>query len=147
MFLSAATRVHAYPMFSPDGKWIAYISNEAGQNDIYVSPFPGPGGKWRISTGGGTLPLWSASAHEILFVSPAENKVMVATYTVLADSFHADKPQVWSPTSPARRGSDYPYALHPDGKRLATTPPPADVVQDRVVFIFNFFDYLRKIAP
>jgi Tol biopolymer transport system component len=61
VFLSTPT-IEAYPMFSPDGRWIAYASNEAGSFDVYVRPFPGPGGTWRISTGGGTLPHWSATA-------------------------------------------------------------------------------------
>lgn len=136
-------------MFSPDGRWIAYRSNEASIDDIYVRPFPGPGGKWRVSTQGGTLPLWSAAAHELLYVDPTQNKIMMASYTVVGDAFRAEKPQVWSPTSLTLRAgsSDYPYDLHPDGKRLAITPPPDSGVQDKVVFVFNFADYLRKIAP
>src|SRR5262249_27986342 len=47
------------PMFSPDGRWLAYVSSESGQNEVYVRPFPGPGGKWQISTGGGSYPTWS----------------------------------------------------------------------------------------
>jgi WD40-like Beta Propeller Repeat len=58
-------------MFSPDGRFIAYTSTEAGGStwDIYVRPFPGPGGKWRISTTGGIYPAWSATTHELLFAN------------------------------------------------------------------------------
>ena len=138
------------PMFSPDGRWIAYASNEAGgAYDVYVRPFPGPGGVWRVSTEGGVYPRWSATAHELLFVNQTQNKVMVAPYAVAADSFRADTPHVWSPTSLSNLGANVPYDLHPDGKRLALAAArdQASVVQDKVVFIFNFFDYLRKIAP
>ena len=135
-------------MFSPDGRWIAYASNEAGRYDIYVRPFPDPGGKWRISTGDGTFPHWSATAHELLFVS--QGKVMFAPYTVVSDSFRAEKPQIWSPTGFRDLGTTYPYDLHPDGKRLAIIAAADEgegVAQDKVVFFFGFGDYLKKIAP
>ena len=138
------------PMFSPDGRWIAYASNEAGGAfDVYVRPFPGPGGTFRISTEGGIYPRWSAAAHELLFVNQTQNKVMVAPYTVAGDSFRADTPHVWSPTSLTNLGANVPYDLHPDGKRLAVAAArdQAGVVQDKVVFVFNFFDELRRLAP
>ena len=50
----------ASAQFSPDGRWVAYRSNESGRNEIYVAPFPGPGGKWQISTAGGDLPPMAA---------------------------------------------------------------------------------------
>ena len=135
-------------MFSPDGRWIAYYSTEASGGDVYVRPFPGPGGKWRVSTEGGTYPRWSATAHELLFETLA-GKVMVAPYAVVGDSFRADTPQIWSPTSirpPSTTTSE--YDLHADGKRLATAVGrDQSGVQDKVVFVFNFADYLRKIAP
>ena len=138
-----------YPMFSPDGRWIAYASNEAGANfDVYVRPFPGPGGKWRISTGGGNYPHWSASARDLLFLS--QGKVMFAPYAVVSDSFRTEKPQIWSPVGYRARGTTYPYDLHPDGKRLAIiadADESSGVAQDKVVFFFGFGDYLKKIAP
>ena len=49
-------------VFSPDGRWIAYQSDESGQNEIYIRPFPGPGAKWQVSTKGGTRPRWRGGA-------------------------------------------------------------------------------------
>jgi Tol biopolymer transport system component len=63
--------------FSPDGRWIAYSSNESGQPEVYAAPFPGPGGKRQISSGGGTLPRWRRDGKEIFYVS-AENQLMAA---------------------------------------------------------------------
>jgi len=61
-------------VFSPDGKWVAYQSNESGHNEIYVAPFPGPGGQRRVSMAGGTAPRWPAG-KEIFYVS-ADNRLM-----------------------------------------------------------------------
>jgi hypothetical protein len=149
-FLSSPT-LKVLPMFSPDGKWITYFSNEAGGTavDVYVRPFPGPGGKWRVSTEGGIFPRWSMTAHELLFVSP-NLKVMFAPYSVVGDSFRADTPQIWSPTSiRGPRVANAGYDLHPDGKRLAglAAVDQGAIGQDKVVVVFNVFDYLRKIAP
>jgi dipeptidyl aminopeptidase/acylaminoacyl peptidase len=137
------------PTFSPDGRWIAYVSNEAGGSalDLYVRPFPGPGGKWLVSPGCSCFPRWSASSRELLFVKSPN--VMVAPYDVVGDSFPADKPRLWSPTSIRSVGITSPYDIHPDGKRLAVVgnQDEGTAAQDTVVFVFNFFDYLRKIAP
>ena len=74
---------------------------------------------------------------------------MVASYTVDGDSFKADKPRVWSQRRfIARPGR--PFDLHPDGDRFALAAAPeneGDVKQDTLIFIFNFFDELRRIAP
>ncbi len=137
------------PMFSPDGRFIAYFSNEAGGGtyDVYVRPFPGPGGPWRISTDYGTWPRWSRTAPELLYTSGG--RVMFAPFAVVGESFRADRPQLWSPTSIREIGGSSSYDLHPDGQRLAALAAgeQTGVVQDKVVFVFNFFDYLRKIAP
>jgi hypothetical protein len=112
-------------------------------------PFPGPGGKWRISTAGGQYPRWSATAHELLFIN-AQGKVMFAPYAVVGDSFRAETPQIWSPTSiQGVAPGNTAYDLHPDGKQVATSAAPeqGSSVQDKVVFVSNFGDYLRTSAP
>jgi Tol biopolymer transport system component len=64
--------------FSPDGKWLAYASLESGEQKIYVVPFPGPGGKWQVSPGGGTSPRWRRDGKEIFYLS-SDNKIMAAS--------------------------------------------------------------------
>jgi len=138
------------PAFSPDGRWLAYISNESGNNEVYVRPFPGPGGKWQISTGGGLYPKWSSNGKE-LFYRTEDSKIMAVTYTASADSFHADKPQLWSPGQFTDRGlGNYNFDLHPDGKRFAVLKAPGAEQAagvNKVNFIFNFFDELRRRVP
>jgi hypothetical protein len=126
------------------------MSNESGSNDVYVRPFPGPGGRWQISTGGGALPKWSRNGKELFYETP-DTKIMVVTYTASGDTFHADKPQLWSPGQFTDRGAGfYNFDLRPDGKRFAVLKAP-DTEQttavNKVSFIFNFFDELRRKLP
>jgi Tol biopolymer transport system component len=64
--------------FSPDGRWVAYQSNESGRNEVYVAPFPGPGGKWQVSTAGGTFPRWRNDGRELYYLAP-DNRLMTAS--------------------------------------------------------------------
>jgi serine/threonine-protein kinase len=143
------------PAFSADGRWMAYQSNESGPNQIYVRPFPGPGGKWLISTEGGSFPVWSRVRKELLYAGP-DNRIMMVSYTASGDTFTADKPRPWADTRflPRPRGfggaTGRPFDLHPDGERVAIAPVPENervAKQDKLVFILNFFDELRRIAP
>jgi eukaryotic-like serine/threonine-protein kinase len=133
--------------FSPNGRWLAYTSNESGTYEVYVRAFPGPGGKWQISTVGGYFPKWSRNSKE-LFYRTEDSKIMVVTYTVSGDSFRADKPQLWSPGQFTDRGIGvYNFDLHPDGKRFAVLKAPVteqDSAVNEVSFIFNFFDEVRR---
>lgn len=134
------------PAFSPDGRWLAYYSNESGRFEIYVRPFPGPGGKWQISTGGGSTPQWSRNGRELFYLTP-DNKIMVATYSVAGNSFRADKPTSWSGVQISPRGSEKNFALYPDGKRIAIFKVPGAEAQSqftKVTIIFNFFDEVRR---
>jgi serine/threonine protein kinase/Tol biopolymer transport system component len=138
------------PAFSPDGRWLAYQSNESGSYEVYVRPFPGPGGKWQISTGGGYLPKWSRNGKE-LFYRTLDSKIMVVIYTASGDSFRADKAQLWSPGQFTDLGLGFSnFDLHPDGKRFAVLKVPGTEQNDavnKVSFIFNFFEELRRKFP
>ena len=135
--------------FSPDGRWLAYQSNESGRFEVHVRPFPGPGGKWQVSTGGGEFPIWSRNRKE-LFYRTFEGTLMVARYAVEGDSFRGEKPQQWSPGLVPARGGGLTFDLHPDGLRFAVVKAAeqqAEEKRDHVVFIENFFDELRRVAP
>jgi len=138
------------PMFSPDGRWIAYTSDESGTNEVYVRPFPaGRGGKWQISTGGGLYGLWSGNGRE-LFYETADARIMVVNYTVDGDSFVPGKPRLWSDRQIFSPGFSN-LALAPDGKRFAVFPMPEAAGPEKgtvhVTFLQNFFDELRRRIP
>jgi serine/threonine-protein kinase len=134
------------PQFSPDGKWIAYFSDETGKPEVFVRPFPGPGGKWQVSNGGGNYAAWSRTRPE-LYYSSLDQHIIAVPYRVDGESFSAGKPELWAPTTfapgPYRR-----MDLHPDGKRfvIGKLPENADA-KNRLVLVFNFFEELRRLAP
>jgi hypothetical protein len=118
------------PMFSPDGRWLAYHSNDTGREEIYVRPFPGPGGKWQVSANGGSFPTWSRARSELFFAAP-DRRIMVASYAVEGDSFRPDKPRVWSETPYVPRIRLRSFDLHPDGDRFAAGGGDGLVRHDR----------------
>ncbi|MGA2747054.1 MAG: protein kinase, partial [Candidatus Sulfotelmatobacter sp.] len=151
-FLSNSQVVNADPAFSPDGKFLAYASSESGEEEVFVRPFPGPGGKWKISTGGGKFPVWSRAAHELMFLGGVggDDRIMVADYTIQGDSFNAGRPRAWSPTQVRRTGTRQNFDLAPDGKRAAIFPRPAEQQSQgslHATFLLNFFDEVRRRVP
>jgi serine/threonine-protein kinase len=138
------------PAFSTDGRWIAYRSDESGSFETYVRPFPGPGGKWQISTGGGQFPIWSRNGRELFYETP-DNHIMVVDYTASGDSFTAGKPRLWSDKQIRATGAVLNYDLAPDGKRFAVFPMPDTTAEEKgnvhVTFLLNFFDELRRKVP
>ena len=63
------------PSLSPDGRWLAYQSNESGQREVYVRPFPGPGARSQVSVNGGTGPVWAHNGREIFYVAADNSRV------------------------------------------------------------------------
>src|SRR5262249_4102609 len=84
--------------FSQDGKWVAFQSNESGRYEIYLQPFPGPGGKFQISTGGGAQPRWNKNGKEIFYVS-LDGKMMTTSVKLSPDgqSVEAGSPAILFP--------------------------------------------------
>jgi serine/threonine protein kinase/Tol biopolymer transport system component len=137
------------PSFSPDGRWLAYYSDESGKNEVYVrafSPAGGSGGKWQISNTGGVAPAWSRNGRDLLYLSGGQ--IMAVSYRVKGDSFEAGKPREWTAKPGTVAAS---WDLAPDGKRvlLLTRTEPADQFKPdhEIVVLQNFFDYLRQRAP
>jgi serine/threonine-protein kinase len=139
------------PSFSPDGRWLAYSSNESGTFQIYVRAFPDKGGKWQISTNGGEQPVWSRIGRELLFRTE-DGPMMVASYTVNGDSFIAGKPQTWAEKRLTIAGRNGIYDVAPDSKRIATLMPAEEEdapqqSRNHVIFLMNFADELQRKVP
>jgi Tol biopolymer transport system component/class 3 adenylate cyclase/tRNA A-37 threonylcarbamoyl transferase component Bud32 len=140
-----------FPSFSPDGRWLAYTSNESGTFQVYVRAFADKAGKWQISNSGGAYPIWSLNGRELFFETP-DNRVMVAAYSVRGDSFVADKPRLWSEKKLGGAfNSTKNLDLAPDGNRIVVLRPVegpgAPQTQTHVTLLMNFFDELRRKVP
>ncbi len=131
------------PEFSPDGRWLAYSSNESGTREVYVRSFPGPGSKWQISSGSGESPRWSRTKPELLY--RAGNQLMVVPYSVIDGSFRAGRPGRWGELPPGTTAFDWQR----DGERVAFIHPQQETTGRLAtrVFVFNFLDELRRRAP
>jgi hypothetical protein len=141
--------------FSPDGHWLAYVSNEGGPNQVFVQPFPGgpAAGKWQISNEVGRYPLWSHNGRELFYFSVTSGHIMVAGYTASGDSFTADKPREWSPAPIQMVGNNWPLDLAPDGRRFVVYPTDtsqaagSEKTSVHVTMLLNFFDELKRRIP
>ena len=107
--------------FAPDAKWIAYASPESGRDEIYVRPFPGPGGQWQISTGGGSKPHWSNDGREIVYVNLDGDLMAVAVDT--RNGF-----QIGAPRRLFRVGPKLPWAAAGDHSRFLVAVRGRDAV-------------------
>jgi hypothetical protein len=121
--------------------WVAYQSNESGRNEIYVVPYPGPGGKSQISTDGGATPRWAASGRELFYRNG--DKVMAVEVQAGA-AFSTGTPKMLF----EKAGQ---YDVAPDGKRFLMVKAQAAAAQGRqnepqVVVVVNWLEELRRHA-
>jgi eukaryotic-like serine/threonine-protein kinase len=135
------------PRFSPDGRWLAYVSNESGRNEIYVQPYPGPGGKWQISTEGGTEPAWNPNGRELFFRSGGK---MMAVDIATQLSFSAGKPKALfeGPYLPTPLTNSN-YDVSPDGQRFLMLKPveQGQAAPMQIVVVLNWFEELKQKVP
>jgi eukaryotic-like serine/threonine-protein kinase len=135
------------PRFSPDGRWLAYISDESGRFEVYVQPYPGPGGKWQISTDGGTEPLWNPNGRELFYRSGDK---IIAVEIITQPSFSAGKSRVlfggpYQPT-PATLTN---YDVSPDGQRFLMLKPSeqAQAAPTQINVVLNWSEELKRRVP
>jgi eukaryotic-like serine/threonine-protein kinase len=134
------------PRFSPDGRWVAYESDQSGRNEIYVRPYPGPGGQFQASTDGGSEPVWSRTGRELFYRN--EDKMM-AVPIVTDPGFSVGKPKLLFEAPYASVAVRVPnYDVSPDGQRFLMikvsepTKPPT-----QINVIANWFEELKRLVP
>jgi Tol biopolymer transport system component len=103
--------------FSPDGRFVAYDTNESGQFQVVVQPFPNPTEKWPISIGGGTAPRWRHDGKELYFINP-DGRLMAALVRTSTSSFDADAPVALFQTRMINNAYKQQYAVAADGRFL-----------------------------
>ena len=137
---------------SPDGRWLAYESTESGQTEIYVRPMAsGNPGRWQISSGGGTRPLWARNGRELFYLSPDGTMMSVAI----------EAGEAFTPGTPKKLFSvryyfggginaGRTYDVSPDGQRflmLKEGGADPNAAQPMINIVLNWFDELKRLAP
>jgi Tol biopolymer transport system component len=140
------TRNEANPMVSPDGRWLAYRSDESGANEVYVRPFGSAGGRWQVSTSGGINPIWGPDGDELFYISG--NALFVATVSTAADFSVLRREQLFSTAAYLQDVNRAHWDVSPDGERflflLAGATAGAGSDQGRYILIDNWFTELEE---
>jgi len=123
---------------SPDSKWVAYTSNESGQNEVYVQTFPSPGGKAPISTGGGSRPVWRRDGRELFYIA-ADGKLM-AVEVKTGSKFEAGAPKPLFDTRPGGRQFD----ISPDGRRFLLANVSEDAGHTPMTVVVNWTSQVKR---
>jgi eukaryotic-like serine/threonine-protein kinase len=142
-----------HPAFSPDGRWIAYVSNESGGQEVYVQPYPGPGEKIRVSTAGGTEPIWTQNGREILYRTnrPDGQEFLSATIVSLSP-FRTVTPRVLFKAGPGEYDGTAParaWDVAADGQRflMLKNMPTGDEAVRVMHVVLNWAEELKRLVP
>ena len=128
--------------FSPDGRWIVYGSGESQRTEIYIAPFPGPGGKVQVSTTGGLQPRWRSDGKEISYVAP-DGRLMAVEVKVNGSSVEAGRAQPLFSGVPALvLGTSYDAS--PDGQRFLVAVQPEAAAPEPLTLVQNWTAGLKK---
>ena len=131
--------------FSPDGRWLAYNSNESGRYEVYVEPFPRGRGRWLVSAGGGTEPVWSPDGSELFY---RNGDAMFAVPIRTTPTFNAGAPQLLF-ERPFKRGiyDSLSYDVSPDGREFLMIERNLELVPNRLQVVLGWDEELRRRLP
>src|SRR2546423_14963129 len=135
------------PAISFNGRWLAYSSNESGRDEIYVTQFPNTrAGKWEVSTGGGTEPVWSHRGTELFYRDASGNLVVVGVNANL--TFSVGRSTIRLPAAGYESSRYTPqYAVAPDGKRFLMIRPLETGSPDNIIVVENWVEELKAKVP
>ena len=143
-FLATPAR-EGHPAISPDGKWMAYMSDAPGTREIFVRAYPDTGRQWQLSNAGGVYPTWSRKGRELLYRTD-DNRVMVVPYEATGADFVAGRPQAWTEQRLANVGQFRNFDAAPDGRIIALLPVGQKDQDHRIVLVSGFLEQLRRAA-
>ncbi|TDI41410.1 MAG: hypothetical protein E2P02_15070 [Acidobacteria bacterium] len=134
------------PALSPDGRWLAYTSNESGEFEVYVRPFPNVNDQnWQVSTDGATAPAWGPNGRELFYLHGHE---MVAVPVETEPSFRVGRPETLFLKQHLDFGWGRPYDVGADGRFLMVTPVSEDQLETReIILVLNWFEELERLVP
>jgi len=133
------------PAFSPDGHWLAYVSDESGRLEVYVRPFPGPGEKHSISVGGGSEPVWDRHGRELFFRN-GDQMMVVAVST--QPTFSAGRPRLLFTGPFVRSAGRINYDISPDGESFVMLDSgEKSGAATEVNVLLNWYEELKRLVP
>jgi serine/threonine-protein kinase len=133
------------PAFSPDGRWLAYVSDESGRLEVYVRPFPGPGEKTPISIGGGSEPVWDRRGRELFFRN-GDQMMVVAVNT--GPTFSAGRPRLLFTGPYVRTAGRINYDVSPDGENFVMLDSGEESgAATKVNVLLNWYEELKRRVP
>ena len=128
--------------FSPDGAWLAYVSNESGRNEVYVQSFPPSGGKWQVSTTGGAQPRWRPDGKELFYLTP-DRKLVAVEVKPRPAAFEVGAPRLLFQTTVQRYEAPNRYAVSRDGRRFLINSAVEETNQTLTV-VLNWTAELKR---
>jgi Tol biopolymer transport system component len=140
----------AQPEFSPDGRWIAYVTDESGREEVYVQPFPGPGGKWQISNEGGSWPLWAPNGKQLYYRSAGLGSHVWVVDVQTGSGFSASKPRLLFEQPGYARGTPIrTWDISRDGQRFLMAKLGESKRQPvtEIILVQNWFEELKRLVP
>jgi serine/threonine protein kinase/Tol biopolymer transport system component len=137
--------IETAPVFSPDGHWLAYVSNESGRSEIYVQPYPGPGGKYQISTEGGAEPVWNRNGRELFY---RQGDKMMAVEVTTESSFSVTKPRMLFEGQYLPTPQTFPnYDVSTDGQRFLMVKPAGQAQAPmQINVVLNWTEELKRLV-
>jgi Tol biopolymer transport system component len=128
---------------SPDGRWLAYVSNESGRPEVYVSPFPQAKGKWQVSSTGATTPRWRRDGRELFFCG-TDGILMAAEVTARKDSFAVGSILPLSERRVFQTFYSATYDVFPDGQRFIMSAIKPEVLHAPLTLITNWTSEMKR---
>jgi serine/threonine-protein kinase len=130
-----------FALVSPNGRWLAYVSDESGRQEVCVRPFPGPGGRWTVSTGGGKEPVWARNGRELFY----RNGDRIMAVTVTSDAtFSASKPRVLFEAKAPLLDVEASFDVTPNGDFLMIEAGESDTPPAQINVVLNWLQEVRQ---
>jgi len=136
------------PQFAPDGRFLAYVSDESGREEVYVQRYPSTGDRWQISTEGGTEPLWARSGKELFY---RRGRTLLAVDVTTDPTFKLvgiPRPLFtgnYHSSTTYHGGAEYDVSL--DGTRFLMIRREPASIPTRIHIVFNWFEELERLMP
>jgi len=128
-----------WPVFSPDGQWLAYESDESGQREVYLTTYPGSEHKRQVSIAGGGNPRWRSDGSELFYIS--EEGVLMAVPVATTPTLQLGAPH------PLFELSGCDYDVHPSGERFLIVRTERPATPGHINVVLNWFEELERLVP